>query len=93
MSAEYYNIYSESGQLGQIIEIHNELSDFLGDKQTFSDYPGALTQNIATAIEPFDILVYAYLKEELINCANSNESKHLQKQKNLMKFVKFMDQS
>ena len=43
-------------------------------------------------IGPFDVLVYAYLKEELINCPYSNEAKHLQKTENLMKFIKLMDE-
>lgn len=44
-------------------------------------------------ISSFDILVYAYLKEELVNTPDSSEVKFLRLNfKELAKFVDFMDE-
>lgn len=44
-------------------------------------------------ISSFDILVYAYLKEELVNTLDSSEIKFLRLNfKDLVKFVEFMDE-
>ena len=42
-------------------------------------------------ISSFDILAYAYLKEELVNTEDSGPVCHLKKQKDLMNFIKNMD--
>ena len=79
-----------------------ELSQFLGERQTFlaehqeeekkenepvNPTPGGNEQELCS----FDILVYAYLKEELINNQDSAETQHLKQVKNLMGFVSYMD--
>lgn len=47
--------------------------------------------NALPRLSSFDILIYAHLKEELVNTSHSSEAKHLESCKNLMWFVSYMD--
>lgn len=50
-----------------------------------------VAENALPRLSGFDILVYAYLKEALVNTSQSSEAAHLKSCENLMWFVKYMD--
>ena len=50
-----------------------------------------IEHNEIPGLSSFDIFVYAYLKEALINTRESPQVKHLQSKKNLMWFVEYID--
>ena len=86
-------------------DVHEKLSILLDDKRTFFDSRpeelkegehvvegSQLVELDPPKITSLDLIVWAYLKEELINTPGSKEVAYLKdKFKNLINFVKFMD--
>jgi hypothetical protein len=72
------------------IENHaKELHDLLNDFKENSSSPNFFGSN---DLSPFDLVVYAYLKEEMFNTSESEMVRYLvQNCANLVAFVKHMD--
>ena len=97
----FLGLYSELQQFEKAKNINEHLSSFLGNRKTFfdSENPNEEVKQDGLEATPgeiqissFDILVYAYLKEELVNTPDSSEVKYLkQKFANLLQFVAHFD--
>ena len=107
-SSEYLDLSGEVHRFDAAREIHEKLSILLGgEKRTFFDQPEEEVKEGADGVPidlqqlpsidnvrltSLDIVAWSYLKEELVNTADSKEVKFLKESfPNLVKFVSFMD--